>query len=54
VAVVTLPPTQPVFEVAGHPGDDWPLVLGLAVIPLAVIELAKVVLAAVRPCSRRG
>jgi Ca2+-transporting ATPase len=54
VAVVTLPPTQPVFEVAGHPGDDWPLVFGLAVIPLVVIELAKVAAAAVRPCSRRG
>jgi Ca2+-transporting ATPase len=48
VAVVTMPPTQPVFGVAAHPGDDWPLVLGLAVIPLAVIELAKVVAAAVR------
>jgi Ca2+-transporting ATPase len=54
VAVVTLPPTQPVFEVAAHPGGDWPLVLGLAVIPLAAIELAKRVVAAVRPCSRRG
>jgi len=49
VAVVTLPPTQPVFEVAAHPGGDWPLVLGLAVLPLAAIELAKVVVAAVRP-----
>ncbi|MFM7243689.1 MAG: cation-translocating P-type ATPase [Planctomycetaceae bacterium] len=46
VAVVTLPPTQPVFEVAAHPGGDWPLVLGLAVIPLAVIEAAKLVVAA--------
>jgi len=45
VAVVTLPPTQPVFEVAAHPGGDWPLVLGLAVIPLAVIEVAKLVVA---------
>jgi Ca2+-transporting ATPase len=49
VAVVTLPPTQPVFEVAaGGPGRDWPLVLGLAVIPLAVIEALKVVAAWVR------
>jgi Ca2+-transporting ATPase len=54
VAVVTLPPTQSVFEVAAHPGDDWPLVLGLAVIPLATIEATKAVAAAVRRCSRRG
>ena len=46
VAVVMLPPTQPVFEVAAHPGDDWPLVLGLAVIPLAVIEGSKLVASA--------
>lgn len=54
VAVVTLPPTQPVFAVAAHPGDDWPLVLALGVIPLATIEAWKLLAAAVRPCSRRG
>ncbi len=54
VAVVTLPPTQSVFEVAAHPGDHWPLVLGLAVIPLATIEATKAVAAAIRRCSRRG
>ncbi|MFM7206126.1 MAG: cation-translocating P-type ATPase [Planctomycetaceae bacterium] len=41
VAVVTLPPAQPVFQVAGHPGADWPLVIGLAAVPLAVIEAEK-------------
>jgi len=50
VVVVTLPPTQPVFEVAGHPGHDWPLVFGLAVVPLAVIECMKCMKAA--PCTR--
>jgi Ca2+-transporting ATPase len=54
VAVVTLPPTQPVFEVAAAPGGDWPLVIGLAVIPLLTMEATKIVAAAVRPCSRRG
>jgi hypothetical protein len=39
--VVTLPPTQPVFEVTADPGRDWPLVLGLALVPLAVIEATK-------------
>ena len=44
VAVVTFPPAQSVFEVAaGGPGRDWPLVLGLAVVPLAVIETLKLV-----------
>ena len=44
VAVVMLPPTQPVFEVVpGGPGHDWPLVLGLAVVPLAVVEGWKLV-----------
>jgi Ca2+-transporting ATPase len=55
VAVVTLPPTQPVFEVAaGGPSRDWPLVLGLAIVPLAVVEASKLVAATVRLYSRRG
>ncbi len=54
IAVVTLPPAQPVFEVAANPGRDWPLVVGLAVVPLAAIEGMKVVTACFRPCSRRG
>jgi len=41
VAVVTLPPTQPVFEVAADPGIEWPRVLGLAVLPLVAIEGVK-------------
>jgi Ca2+-transporting ATPase len=44
VVVVTFPPAQSVFEVAaGGPGRDWPLVLGLAVVPLVVIETLKLV-----------
>ena len=50
VAVVTLPPTQPVFEVAADPGAEWPLVVGLAVVPLAVIELEKLVRTLLRRC----
>jgi Ca2+-transporting ATPase len=49
VAVVTLPPTQPVFEVAaGGPSRDWPLVLGLAIVPLAVVETGKIILQGLR------
>jgi Ca2+-transporting ATPase len=49
VAVVMLPPTQSVFEVAtGGPGHHWPLVFGLAVVPLAVIEALKVVASSIR------
>jgi len=48
VAVVTLPPTQPVFEVAADPGIDWPRVLGLAVLPLVAIEAAKLLRRAAR------
>ena len=55
VAVVTLPPTQPVFEVvAGGPSRDWPLVLGLAIVPLAAVEASKLVAATVRLYSRRA
>jgi Ca2+-transporting ATPase len=47
--VVTLPPTQSVFEVAsGGPGRDWPLVLGLAIVPLAVVEALKIILQGLR------
>ena len=49
VAVVMLPPAQAVLEVAaGGPGAHWPLVFGLAVIPLAVVEGLKVVASLVR------
>jgi len=41
VAVVTLPYAQPVFEVAAHPGLDWLVVLGLALVPVTVVEVAK-------------
>jgi Ca2+-transporting ATPase len=47
--VVTLPPTQSVFEVvSGGPGRDWPLVLGLAIVPLAVVEALKIILQGLR------
>ena len=47
--VVTLPPTQPVFEVtSGGPGRDWPLVLGLAIVPLAVVEMGKIIRQVIR------
>ncbi|MFM9024896.1 MAG: cation-translocating P-type ATPase, partial [Planctomycetaceae bacterium] len=41
VAVVTVPYTQPVFEVTAHPGPDWVVVLGLALVPVTVVEVAK-------------
>jgi Ca2+-transporting ATPase len=40
-AVVTLPVAQPVFEVTAHPGADWPVILGLALVPVTVVEVAK-------------
>jgi P-type Ca2+ transporter type 2C len=44
VAVVMLPPAQPVFDVApGGPGRDWPMVLLLATGPLLVVEAGKLV-----------
>ena len=47
--VVTLPPTQSVFEVtSGGPGRDWPLVLGLAIVPLAVVEMSKIIRQGIR------
>ncbi len=41
VVAVTLPFTQPVFEVKTHLGPEWLLVVALALIPLAVIEVGK-------------
>ena len=41
VAVVTLPATQPVFEVAAHPGLDWLVILAVAVVPVTIVEVAK-------------
>jgi Ca2+-transporting ATPase len=41
VVAVTLPFTQPVFEVKTHLGHEWLLVVALALIPLAVIEAGK-------------
>jgi Ca2+-transporting ATPase len=53
--VVTLPPTQSVFEVAsGGPGRDWPLVLGLAIVPLAVVEASKIILQGLRRWAKSG
>ena len=56
VAVVMLPPTQSVFEVAaGGPAAHWPLVIGLAVVPLAVVEGSKLIASFVRWAgSQRG
>jgi len=56
VAVVMLPPAQAVLEVAaGGPGAHWPLVFGLAVVPLAVVEALKVVASSVRrACGAAG
>ena len=49
VAVVTFPTAQSVLEVAaGGPGVHWPLVLGLAVVPLLVVEGSKLVASFVR------
>ena len=53
IAVVMLPPAQPVFEVTADPGRDWPLVVGLSLVPLAVVELAKTAFR-LRPCTDRG
>jgi hypothetical protein len=40
---------QSVLEVAaGGPGAHWPLVIGLAVVPLAVVEGSKLVASCVR------
>jgi len=41
LAVVLLPGVQSVFEVEQAVAVEWPLVLGLALIPVTVIELAK-------------
>jgi Ca2+-transporting ATPase len=41
VAVVTLPVTRPVFEVRSELGSGWPLVIGLALVPVTVIEAGK-------------
>ena len=41
VVIVTLPHTQPVFEVEHRVGGDWGFVIALALVPVTVIELAK-------------
>jgi len=41
VAAVTLPFTRPVFEVKTDLGNEWLLVIALALVPLAVIEGGK-------------
>jgi Ca2+-transporting ATPase len=41
VAVVTLPVARPVFEVRSELGSGWPLVIGLALVPVTVIEAGK-------------
>jgi P-type Ca2+ transporter type 2C len=41
IAVITLPVARPVFEVKDDLGSDWPLVIGLALVPVSVIEVAK-------------
>ncbi|MFM7109215.1 MAG: cation-translocating P-type ATPase [Planctomycetaceae bacterium] len=41
VAAVALPVAQPVFEVAAQPGADWPVIMGLALVPVTVVEVAK-------------
>lgn len=41
VAVVTLPAARPVFEVRSELGAGWPLVIGLALVPVTVIESGK-------------
>ena len=41
VIVVTLPPTQPLFEIDSTLGREWGLVLGLSLVPVTVVELAK-------------
>jgi Ca2+-transporting ATPase len=45
-AIVMLPFTQPIFEVAPPQPWHWPLVLGLALAPVTVIEVVKLVRAA--------
>ncbi len=49
VTVVTLPPAQSVFEVGATLGREWPLVIGLALVPVTVIEAAKAVAGMLRP-----
>ena len=44
LSVVTLPFARPVFEVSGHPGHEWLLVLFLALTPVTVVELSKLFL----------
>jgi Ca2+-transporting ATPase len=41
VAVVSLPVARPVFEVRSELGAGWPLVIGLALVPVTVIEAGK-------------
>lgn len=46
MAVVSLTPVWPLFEVGTHLGADWLLVVGLGLVPVSVVELAKLVRAA--------
>ena len=39
--VVTLPLTQPVFDIPAHLGGDWLYILPLALVPVTVVEVAK-------------
>jgi Ca2+-transporting ATPase len=54
VVAVTLPFTQPVFEVKTHLGREWLLVVALALIPLAVIEAGKWLRASAWSLSKSG
>lgn len=48
ISVVTLPFTQPVFEVATHLSWEWLLIGVLALTPVTIIELVKLLRAALR------
>jgi Ca2+-transporting ATPase len=41
IAVITLPFARPVFEVEADLGSGWPMVIGLALVPLSVVEATK-------------
>ncbi len=48
LSVVMLPFAE-VFEVKSQPGAEWPLVIGLAAVPVSLVEIGKLVLAWVGP-----
>lgn len=48
IAVVSLPLSQRVFDVAAYPGRGWLLILLLALAPVTVIEVGKLIRAAMR------